>query len=139
MTKEIPEYTYCEEARKKAMRDWRDRYKATFRSDGMFCNWLKMTWNYKPVTPKYLKEYEQQKALIEEFDLYKGVYDGLGSDHEYYGNEGKYWKIFCEEREKIYAKQREDWDNKLRGRKVTTGHKPRTTHRNPIKKRTYRD
>ena len=105
MNKEIPEYTYCEEARKKAMSDWRDRYRATFRSDGMFCNWLKMTWNYKPVTPKHLKEYEHQKALIEEFELYKGVYDGLGSDHEYYGNQGEYWKIFCEEREKIYSKQ----------------------------------
>ena len=139
MNKEIPEYTYCEEARKKAMSDWRDRYRATFRSDGMFCNWLKMTWNYKPVTPKHLKEYEHQKALIEEFELYKGVYDGLGSDHEYYGNQGEYWKIFCEEREKIYAKQREDWSRKLRGSKVTQGHKPRTNHRKPIKKRIYRD
>ena len=140
MNKEIPEYTYCEEARKKAMNDWRRRYQATFRSDGMFCNWLKLNGFFnKPVTPKYLKEYEHQKALIEEFELYKGVYDGLGSDHEYYGNEGEYWKIFCEEREKIYAKQREDWSRKLRGSKVTQGHKPRTNHRKPIKKRIYRD
>ena len=140
MTKEIPEYTYCEEARIKAMNDWRERYRATFRSDGMFCNWLKMTWNYKPVTPKYLKEYEQQKALIEEFELYKGVYDGIGSDHEYYGNEGKYWKIFCEEREKIYAKQREDWSRKLakyRGSNVTVGHTPNRP-KQPRRKKIYR-
>ena len=91
----------------------------------------------KPVTPKYLKEYEHQKALIAEFDLYKGVYDGIGNDHKYYGNEGKYWKIFCEEREKIYAKQKEEWETILKGRKVTTGHIPNKP-KNPIRKRIYR-
>ena len=144
MTKEIPEYTYCEEARKKAMNDWRRRYHATFRSDGMFCNWLKMTWNYKPVTPKYLEEYEHQKALIEEFDLYKGFYDGIGSDHEYRGNKGKYWQIFQEEQEKIYAKAREE--TRRRYSKVTQGHTPakrkpnRSITNNPPRRKTiYRD
>ena len=137
MNKEIPEYTYCEEARKKAMSDWRDRYRATFRSDGMFCNWLKLNGFFnKPVTPKYLKEYEHQKALIAEFELYKGVYDGLGSDHKYYGNKGKYFDIFHQEQEKIYAQAREE--TRRRYSKVTQGHTPNRPNP-PRRKRLYRD
>ena len=95
-----------EEDRKKAMNDWLRRYRETFRMDGMFCNWLKLNGFHsnKPITPKYLKEYEKQQALIEEFYKYQGFYDSLGSDHKYHGNEGKYWKIFSEEQQKIYAR-----------------------------------
>ena len=75
--------------------------------------------------------------MIFEFYKYQGLYDGIGSDHLYHGNEGKYWQIFYEEQEKIYAKQREDWNRKLRRSKVTTGHKPNKS-KNPIKKRIYR-
>ena len=137
MNKEIPEYTYCEEARKKAMNDWRNRYRATFREDGLFCNWVKLNGFFnKPVTPKYLKEYEHQKALIEEFHLYAGVYDGLGSDHKYYGNKGKYFDIFHQEQEKIYAQAREE--TRRRYSKVTQGHTPNRPNP-PRRKRLYRD
>jgi len=120
-----------EEDRKKAMNDWLTRYRETFRMDGMFCNWLKLNGFHssKPITPKYLKEYERQQALIEEFYKYEGVYDSLGSDHKYYGNEGKYWKIFNEEQQKIYARDRAETDKllkKIRGSNVTTGHTPNT-------------
>ena len=131
-----------EEDRKKAMNDWRTRYRETFRWDNQFCNWLKLKGfhNSKPITPKYLKEYERQEALIEEFYKYKGVYDGLGSDHLYHGNEGKYWKIFSEEQQKIYARDRAETDKllkKIRGSNVTVGHTPNTPN-HPNRKRTYR-
>ena len=38
-------------------RDWQRRYRATFRYDDQFCNWLKLGF-VKPITPKYLKEYQ---------------------------------------------------------------------------------
>ena len=135
-----PEIFDSEEDRKKAMNDWRTRYRETFRWDNQFCNWLKLPWSAKPVTPKYLKEYERQKALIEEFYKYQGFYDSLGSDHKYYGNEGKYWKIFYEEQQKIYARDRAETDKflkKIRGSNVTTGHTPNTP-KHPTRKRTYR-
>ena len=136
------EHFDTEEDRKKAMSDWLDRYRETFRMDGMFCNWLKLNGFHcsKPITPKYLKEYERQQALIEEFYKYKGVYDGLGSDHLYHGNEGKYWKIFSEEQQKIYARDRAETDKllkKIRGSNVTVGHTPNTP-KHPTRKRTYR-
>ena len=111
-----------EEDRKKAMSDWRRRYWETFRSDDQFCNWLKLPWNDKPVTPKYLKEYEQQKALLEEFHKYEGVYDGMPECHRFHGNGGKYWKIFYEEHQKVIAQHRketDEWLRKIRGGRVT--------------------
>ena len=138
-----------EETRKKKLRDWRDRYRSTFRSDDQFCNWLNMPWFYKPVTPKHLREYERQKALIEEFYLYKGVYDGLGSSHLYNGNKGKYWEIYYAEYEKALVVKREETAKflaEIRGQKVTTGlqdkpiKKPkRNSNPNPIKRIEYRD
>ena len=44
-------------------RDWQRRYRATFRYDDQFCNWLKLGF-VKPITPKYLKEYQIQLALV---------------------------------------------------------------------------
>ena len=67
------EHFDTEEDREKAMRDWHRRYYEIFRSDNQFCNWLKLPWNDKPVTPKYLEEYEQQKAILEEFYKYQGI------------------------------------------------------------------
>ena len=119
-----PEHFDSEEERKKAMNGWRRRYYETFRSDDQFCNWLKLDGFHssKPITPKYLKEYERQHALIEEFYKYKGVYDGLPECHRFHGNDGKYWKIFSEEQQKIYAKDRAE--TTLRCNKVTYGHTP---------------
>ena len=128
------EHFDSEEDRKKAMKDWSKRYHATFSSDNDFCNWLKLNafHSRKPITPKYLKEYEKQQALIEEFYKYEGVYDGLPESHEYYGNEGKYWKIFSEEQERIYAKAREE--TRRRYSRVTVGHTPNTPKRKKGKK-----
>lgn len=77
---------------KKTMNGWRRRQYETFRSDDQFCNWLKLDGFHssKPITPKYLKEYERQQALIEEFYKYKGVYDGLPESHRFNGNDCKY-------------------------------------------------
>ena len=69
------EHFDTEEDRKKAMRDWHRRYYEIFRSDDQFCNWLKLPWNDKPVTPKYLKEYEQQKAIGYESNFIEGEKD----------------------------------------------------------------
>ena len=136
------EHFDSEEDRKKAMNDWRRRYHATFRSDDQFCNWLKLNGFHssKPITPKYLKEYERQQALIEEFYKYEGVYDGLPECHRFHGNEGKYWKIFNEEQQKIYARNRAENEKllkKIRGSNVTVGHTPNTPN-HPTRKRTYR-
>ena len=124
-----------EEDRKKAMSDWRRRYWETFRSDDQFCNWLKLPWNDKPVTPKYLKEYEQQKAILEEFYKYQGVYDVLPEAHRFNGNGGKYWKIFQDEQEKIWAKAREE--TRRRYSNVTQGHTPKR-RKQPRPKTIYR-
>ena len=121
-----------EEDRKKAMSDWRKRYEAAFPYGDEFCNWLKLPWNEKPVTPKYLKEYEKQEALIEEFYKYKGLYDGLPSDHKYHGNGGKYWDIFYQEQRKINAKHIEE--TRRRYSKVTQGHTPSTPRRKKKKR-----
>ena len=129
-----------EEDRKKAMSDWRRRYWETFRSDDQFCNWLKLPWNDKPVTPKYLKEYEQQKALLEEFHKYEGVYDGMPECHRFHGNGGKYWKIFYEEHQKVIAQHRketDEWLRKIRGGRVTQGHTP-NRRKQPRPKTNYR-
>ena len=119
-----PEHFDSEEERKKAMNGWRRRYYEIFRSDDQFCNWLKLDGFHssKPITPKYLKEYERQQALIEEFYKYKGVYDGLPECHRFHGNDGKYWKIFSEEQQKIYAKDRAETTRRCN--KVTYGHTP---------------
>ena len=126
------EHFDSEEDRKKAMNDWRRRYWETFRSDDQFCNWLKLPWNEKPVTPKHLKEYERQQALIEEFYKYKGVYDGLPECHRYHGNDGKYWDIFYQEQQKINAKQIAE--TRRRYSKVTQGHTPSTPRRKKKKR-----
>ena len=123
----IKKHQYDEETRKAKLRDWRKRYKAAFPYGDEFCNWLKLPWNDKPVTPKYLKEYEFQKALVHEFYEYQGVYDGLPSDHKYHGNGGKYHYIFFEEHQKIIAHSRKKWDEqlrKIRGSNVTVGNTP---------------
>ena len=143
------EHFDSEEDRKKAMNDWRRRYYEIFRSDDQFCNWLKLPWNEKPVTPKYLKEYERQQALIEEFYKYKGVYDGCPEYHRFHGNDGKYHEIFYEEYRKINAQRRRETDEflrKIRGSNVTTGHTPakrqpnRSITNNPPRRKTiYRD
>ena len=145
----IKKHHYDEETRKKKLSDWHERYRATFPYEGNFCNWLKLPWNDKPVTPKYLKEYEYQKALVEEFYEYQGVYDGLPSCHKYNGNDGKYHEIFYQEQRKIIAQQRKETDEflkKIRGSNVTTGHKDkpinkpkRNSNPNPIKRIEYRD
>ena len=138
-----------EETRKKKLSDWRDRYYKAFPYEGNFCNWLNMPWFYKPVTPKHLKEYEYQLALINEFNEYKGVYDGLPCCHKYNGNKGKYWEIYRAECDKVIAVQREETARylaEIRGNKVTTGHKDkpinkpkRNSNPNPIKRIEYRD
>ena len=85
-----------EEDRKKAMSDWRRRYWETFRSDDQFCNWLKLNGFHsdKPITPKYLKEYEIQLALVAEMKVVKTPWSGEPEDHRYHGNGGKYHYIF---------------------------------------------
>ena len=143
------EHFDSEEDRKKAMNDWRRRYYEIFRSDDQFCNWLKLPWNGKPVTPKYLKEYEQQKAILEEFYKYEGAYDGLPECHKYHGNDGKYHEIFFEEHQKVIAQHRKETDEflrKIRGGRVTQGHTPakrkpnRSITNNPPRRKTiYRD
>ena len=144
----IKKHHYDEETRKKKLSDWHERYRATFPYEGNFCNWLNMPWSDKPVTPKYLKEYEFQDALVNEFYEYKGVYDGLPSCHKYNGNKGKYWEIYRAECDKVIAVQREETARylaEIRGNKVTTGHKDkpykpkRNINKNPIKKVTYRE
>ena len=145
----IKKHHYDEETRKEKLKDWHDRYRATFPYEGNFCNWLNMPWFDTPVTPKYLKEYEYQKALVNEFNEYKGVYDGLPSDHKYNGNKGKYWEIYRAECDKVIAVQREETARylaEIRGNKVTTGHKDkpinkpkRNSNPNPIKRIEYRD
>ena len=116
------------------MNDWRRRYYETFRSDDQFCNWLKLNGfnSSKPITPKYLKEYERQQALIEEFYKYKGVYDGLPECHRFHGNGGKYHYIFNQEIDKINAKEREK--TRRRYSKVTQGHTPSTPRRKKKKR-----
>ena len=42
--------------------------------------------------------------------------------HRFHGNDGKYWKIFSEEQQKIYAKDRAETTRRCN--KVTTGHTP---------------
>ena len=105
---------------------------------------LKLPWNDKPVTPKYLKEYEFQKALVHEFYEYQGVYDGLGEYHKYHGNGGKYHHIFNQEIDNINAKHREE--TRRRFSRVTTGHTPAKrkpnrsiTNNPPRRKKIYRD
>ena len=129
-----PEHFDSEEERKKAMNGWRRRYYETFRSDDQFCNWLKLDGFHssKPITPKYLKEYERQQALIEEFYKYKGVYDGLPECHRYHGNDGKYWDIFYQEQQLINAKQIAE--TRRRYSKVTQGHTPSTPRRKKKKR-----
>ena len=126
-----------EEDRKKAMSDWRRRYWETFRSDDQFCNWLKLKgfFSSKPVTPEYVKEQERQEALIEEFYKYQGVYDVLPEAHRFNGNGGKYWKIFQDEQEKIWAKAREE--TRRRYSNVTQGHTPKR-RKQPRPKTIYR-
>ena len=41
---------------------------------------------------------------MREFYKYQGVYDGLPEAHRFNGNGGKYWKIFRDEQERIYAR-----------------------------------
>ena len=124
-------------------RDWQRRYRATFRYDDQFCNWLKLGF-VKPITPKYLKEYQIQLALVIEMKEVKTPWSGEPEDHRYHGNGGKYHYIFQEEREKIYAKAREE--TRRRYSKVTQGHTPakrkayRSITNNPPRRKTiYRD
>ena len=56
----IKKHHFDEETRKEKLKDWHKRYEDAFPFDDQFCNWLKLPWNNKPVTPKYLKEYEYQ-------------------------------------------------------------------------------
>ena len=73
----------------------------------------------------------------------------MPSDYKYHGNGGKYFKIFLEEQEKVYAyerKETEEFLRKFRGSRVTKGHqdkpinKPkRNSNPNPIKRIEYRD
>ena len=98
----------------------------------------------KPITPKYLKEYQIQLALVIEMKEVKTPWSGEPEDHRYHGNGGKYHYIFQEEREKIYAKAREE--TRRRYSKVTQGHTPakrkpyRSITNNPPRRKTiYRD
>ena len=45
----IKKHHYDEETRKAKLKDWHDRYRATFPYEGNFCNWLNMPWSDKPV------------------------------------------------------------------------------------------
>ena len=112
--------------REEQYKDWVRRYRATFRSDDQFCNWLKLGF-VQPITPKYLKEYEIQLALVAEMKVVKTPWSGEPEDHRYHGNGGKYHKIFLEEEKKIYANAREKTRRKYS--KVTQGHTPNRPRR----------
>tara|TARA_B100001093_G_scaffold504559_1_gene560565 strand:- start:461 stop:844 length:384 start_codon:yes stop_codon:yes gene_type:complete len=118
--------------REEQYKDWERRYRATFRSDDQFCNWLKLPWNDKPVTPKYLKEYEIQLALVAEMKVVKTPWSGEPEDHRYQGNSGKYHEIFLKEQQKIYVRDRAE--TRRRYSKVTQGHTPSTSKRKKEKR-----
>ena len=86
-------------------RDWQRRYRATFRYDDQFCNWLKLGF-VKPITPKYLKEYQIQLALVIEMKEVKTPWSGEPEDHRYHGNGGSII-IFSKKSERKFTLKQE--------------------------------
>ena len=128
------------EARKRRVKEWEEglaiRYKKAFNEDKV--NWLMV--KFDPITPIYKEQKKEQKYLAEYgFNLeqeWRPRTHLLTNDN----SEPERQKIIEQEKEKI---------EKLRtltpfgfypfAKKPVKSHKKKTTHRKPIKKRTYRD
>ena len=122
------------------MEAWRQQLAMRYRKAFAKCkvNWLRV--DFDPITPIYKEQKEEQKFLAE---YGFGITQTWRPNHHHISNDNSE-----PERQKIIEQERAKIE-KLGTltpfgfypfpKKPVKSHKPRTTNRNPIKKRTYRD
>jgi len=121
------------------MEAWRQQLAMRYRKAFAKCkvNWLRV--DFDPITPIYKEQKAEQKFLA---DYGFGITQTWRPNHHHISNdnsEPERQKIIEEERQKREKLGVTVFGSMTPAKKQIRSNKPRTTHRNPIKKRTYRD